>query len=162
MKEIDNTILQKQELKEKLKTNLLKERSRSRKPDIREIYMPKSKSSIRLKRSSSISQTRLGKKPENKCKVNENNSVENNQVEISKRRSYSNVRQSEMNSKFSKNEKKLPELQHKQSKTSSQTNFVLANKLSFSKNTKSPDNRNRLPPLKVKEAPLSKDFIKVK
>lgn len=162
MKEIDKKILHKEELKEKLKTNLLKEKSRSRKLEVCEIYKPKPKSSTRLRRSSSISQTRLGKKPEGKCKISEKNSVET----LTKRRSSSSIRQTEVNSKHTNGEKKkLPELTNKQSKitskSSSQTNFILANKLSVSKSAQSSDNRNRLPPLKVTEKTLSKDFMKV-
>lgn len=164
--DIDRSILQRQELKEKLKTNLLRERSRTRKPDVREIYMPKSKSLTRLKRSSSKSHSRFENRQESRSKITSEKICDENNPRETKRRSSSSNRQIEVGSKSaSLINKKLPQLSQNGSKvnlkTGSQTNYVLANKQNFIKNTKPSEKNNRLPPLVRAESTLSNEFIKV-
>ena len=163
-------ILQKQELKEKLKTNLSKERSRSRQPDIREIYLPKSKSLSRLKRTSSPilkPQSKLTNKESNRHQIINKKTCDENTQKETKQRSSSISRQIEINPKSSgcSENKKLPKLPHKDSqiklRTGSQTNFVLANKQHFLKNSKHSEKKTHLPPLKTTESTLSTEFMKV-
>ncbi|XP_033231746.1 uncharacterized protein LOC117182750 [Belonocnema kinseyi] len=164
--DIDRSILQRQELKEKLKTNLLRERSRTRKPDVREIYMPKSKSLTRSKRSSSKSQSRLESRQESRSKITSEKISDENNPRETKQRSSSSIRQIEVGSKSSSMvNKKLPQLSRNGSKvnlkTGSQTNYVLANKQNFIKNKKPSEKNNLLPPLVRTDSTISDEFIKM-